>query len=122
MTHRTQESELLRHVKIAVCGELPTACEYLKKLGIIQIDQYTDAVNIGRKSDYHLILVYAPQGEGLFDTYCVSRGDETAGVPGTPIRLLNEPCCQSALLEIDMKIRRIARSLLPAGEETAMHG
>ena len=103
----------LREVRVAVCGELPTACEYLHKLGIIHIDRYTDAVNIGKESDYHMILVYAPQGEGLFDTYHISKGNDAQSIP---IRLLNEPCCHSALLEMKMMILNIAKTVFASQE------
>ena len=111
--NRTPETELIRQVRVAVCGELPTACEHLHKLGVINIHSYSDAVNIGRISDYHLILVYAPQGEGLFNTFCRDGRDSI------PLRLLNEPCCHSALLELEIKIHRIARSLAPPVVESA---
>ena len=73
MTRRTKETQMLRNVRIAVCGNLPTVCEYLTKQGVIHIDKYTDAVEIRRESDYHLILVYAPQAEGLLGTFYQTR-------------------------------------------------
>jgi|GEM_PF-1068483 len=105
---RTPRSELLaslRKVRIAVCGELPTVCEYLTKQGVIHIDKYTDAVEIRRESDYHLILVYAPQAEGLLGTF-YQMNDRVV-----PIRMLNEPCCHGILLEIKMTVLDIAKSI-----------
>ena len=111
MTRRTKETEMLRNVRIAVCGNLPTVCEYLIKQGVIHIDKYTDAVNIGRESDYHLILVYAPQGEGLVSTYYTTGSKRYGTEQVIPIRMLNEPCCHSALLEIKMTVQEIAKSI-----------
>ncbi|MBP3376476.1 MAG: hypothetical protein J6L83_06905 [Clostridia bacterium] len=114
MKRRTRESELLRKIRVAVVGELPTACDYLSKQGIISIDRYSDAVNITNESDYHLILIYAPQGEGIFNTAI----NPPNGSSPIPLRLLNEPCCHSALLELGMKIRTIARAIGEAEEST----
>ena len=105
MTRRTEETEVLRNVKIAVCGHLPTVCEYLTKQGVINIDKYTDAVEIRRESDYHLILIYAPQAEGMLGTFYQMK-DKVV-----PIRMLNEPCCHGILSEIKMTVQDIARSI-----------
>ena len=57
------------NLRIAVCGELPTACAVLRKEGVAQIDHYNNsldlAMNLRKGILYHLILVHAPQGEGL---------------------------------------------------------
>jgi len=111
VTRRTKESEMLRLVRVAVCGELPTVCEYLTKLGIIHIDKYSAATDMGRESDYHLILVHAPSAEGLLNTY-VQLSTEGRTVP---MKLLGEPCCHSALLEIKMTVRNIASSVQSEG-------
>ena len=105
MTKRTKETEMFRNVKIAVCGELPTVCEYLTKQGVINIDKYTDAVEIRREADYHLILVYAPQAEGMLGTF-YQTSDKVV-----PIRMLNEPCCHGILSEIKMTVQAIAKSI-----------
>ena len=83
-----RDPRLLR-IYVAVCGELPTACDYLLSLGVVNIDKYTDAVNL-RQDKYDLILVYAPQGEGLMNTWVtvgnVNEGNERLIpliVPGT---------------------------------------
>lgn len=107
MTRRTKESEMLRNVKVAVCGELPTVCEYLQEQGIIHLDQYVTATDMGRESEYHLILIYAPNGEGLLNTCIQLQADDRT----VPIRLLNEPCCRSMLIELRMAVHQIARSL-----------
>lgn len=111
ITRRTKETDRLRFVRVAVCGELPTACDYLRELGIIHIDKFTDAVNMGRESDYHLILVYAPQGEGLVSTYYTTGSKEHGTERIIPVRMLGEPCCHSALLEIKMTVQEIAKSI-----------
>lgn len=98
-------------IKVAVCGELPTACDFLLSQGVVQIDQYMHATEIAAEMDYHLILVYAPQAEGLLNTaYSVSPMFK-AGKEAIPIRLLNEPCCRSALVELKSTIRRIVSSM-----------
>ena len=112
LTRRTKETDRLRAVRVAVCGELPTACDFLRKQGVIHIDQDTDAVNMGRESDYHLILVYAPQGEGLVSTYYTTGNKDSGTEQIIPVRMLGEPCCHSALLEIKMTVRSIAGSLI----------
>ena len=122
MTRRTKETEMLRNVRIAVCGNLPTVCEYLIKQGVIHIDKYTDAVNIGRESDYHLILVYAPQGEGLVSTYYTTGSKRYGTEQVIPVRMLGEPCCHSALLEIKMTVQSLARALSGKDTEVASNG
>ena len=97
----------LREVKVAVCGELPTVCEYLAKQGIIHIDKYVAATDMGRESNYHLILVHAPNAEGLLNTYVQLHGDGKT----VPMKLLGEPACHSALLEIKITVQDIARSI-----------
>lgn len=105
MTERSKEMKKLRNVRVAVCGNLPTACEYLASQGIINIDKYSDAVELRREGDYHLILVYAPQAEGLLNTFVQSGAD---GERSVPIRLLGEPCCHAMLVELKMTIQSIA--------------
>ena len=105
MTRRTKETEMLPKVKIAVCGNLPTVCEFLTKHGVINIDKYTDAVEIRREADYHLILVYAPQAEGMLGTFYQMK-DKVV-----PIRMLNEPCCHGILSEIKITVQDIAKSI-----------
>lgn len=101
-------------IRVAVCGNLPTACDYLMRQGIVQIDQYEYATDLTGEATYHLILIYAPNAEGIFDTVYVHDGDAGSESSRVPIRLLNEPCCHSALLELKSLLRRISRSL--AGE------
>lgn len=122
MTKRTKETDLLRSVRVAVCGELPTACDCLREQGIIHIDKFTDAVNIGRETDYHLILVYAPQGEGLVSTYYSGGNNERGAERIIPVRMLGEPACHSALLEIKMTVQGIARTLSGNCTEIASDG
>lgn len=99
----------IRKVKVAICGELPTAYDFLLRMGVVEIDQYMYATELTDEKDYHLILVYAPNAEGLFHT--VYAPATIAGDEPIPIRLLNEPCCHSALLELKSMIRRICANL-----------
>ena len=108
MNRRTEESTRLRRVRVAVCGNLPTVCDFLRKEGVIHIDKYSDGVTLRRETDYHLILVYAPQADGLLNTFVQSGTEDPQTVP---IRLLNEPCCHAILLEIRMLLRAIAGRL-----------
>ena len=100
-----------RDIKVAVCGELPTACNHLLECGVVHIDQYLDATEIPDETAYHLILIYAPHAEGLLNTQYSRSGLYSEGVTHIPIRLLNEPCCRSALLELRSTIRRIEQHM-----------
>ena len=102
---------MTKHVRVAVCGHLPTACDYLLQQGVVQIDRYMDATELTDETAYHLILIYAPNAVGLLDTQfsrCQIPGKAQKTIP---IRLLNEPCCHSALLELRSIVRRISASL-----------
>lgn len=99
-------------IRVAVCGNLPTACNYLIKNGVVMIDKFSDAAEMPDKKNYHLIMVYAPQAEGLLNTrYSISLipGEDSGSIP---VRLLNEPCCESALVELKSTIRRIEKKLI----------
>lgn len=100
-----------KNVKIAICGKLPTTHNFLLKQGVVQIDQYDDATEIIEEAAYHLILIYAPGGEGILDTVYERRSASGKGDAKVPIRLLNEPACHSALLELKTTIGRIAKAL-----------
>lgn len=106
----------MRNVKVAICGELPTAYDFLLRLGVVQIDQYLYATEMADETQYHLILVYAPNAEGIFNTVYRPGSVTADGEQAVPIRLLNEPCCHSALLELKSLIRRISRSLEEGAE------
>lgn len=99
------------NIRVAVCGELPTACEHLLRMGVVQIDQYMNATEMASESDYHLILIYAPHAEGLLNTAYSPNAVFEEGQRSIPIRLLNEPCCHSALLELGSTVRRILRAM-----------
>lgn len=102
---------MTNEIRVAVCGNLPTACDFLLREGVTRIDVYADAAEITEETYYHLILIYAPCAEGLLNTsYSRSPMYETGAQP-IPIRLLNEPCCQSALVELRSTIRRIAAAM-----------
>lgn len=98
-----------KDVRVAVCGPLPTACDFLLRQGVEQIDKYMDATELIKESSYHLILVYAPHAEGLMNIAYFAGQEQ----PTVPIRLLSEPCCQSALLELRSVLRRITQTLNP---------
>ncbi len=103
--------DILKKIRVAVCGELSTACNFLLKNGIVSIDKFTDATEIADESSYHLILIYAPQAEGLLNTrYCRNNASDSES-KSIPIRLLNEPACDSALIELKSTIRRIEKEL-----------
>lgn len=102
-----------RNVRVAVCGHLPTACDYLLQQGVVQIDQYMDATELTEETAYHLILIYAPNAEGLLDTSFSRSQLSDKTERHIPIRLLNEPCCHSALLELKSMVRRICKTLPP---------
>ena len=110
---------MTKNIRVAVCGELPTACDFLLKNGVVLIDKDLDATEIRRETDYHLILIYAPHAEGLLNTQ-YSRSDlfESEDHP-IPIRLLGEPCCKSALTELKSTIRRIDNHLKQTAAITA---
>lgn len=99
-------------IRVAVCGELPTACNYLLSECVVQIDRFSDATEIGSENNYHLILIYAPCAEGLLNTQYTRSALFETGATAIPIRLLNEPCCHSALLELKSTVRRIGKILV----------
>ena len=104
-------NSVFSRIRVAVCGELPTACNFLLKNGVVCIDKFSDATEISNEQEYHLILVYAPQAEGLLNTRYSRSITPDDDVTSIPIRLLNEPCCDSALVELGSKIRRIKEKL-----------
>ena len=102
---------MTRHVKVAICGELPTTYNYLLKQGVAQIDRYEDATELPEETAYHLILIYAPNAEGILDTVYTRKTVSGKGDATVPIRLLNEPACDSALIELKSIIRHIANTV-----------
>lgn len=102
---------MTRDIRVAVCGELPTACDWLLQHGVVQIDKYLDATEIADEMNYHLMLIYAPHAEGLLNTQYSRSELFTEGPQSIPIRLLNEPCCPSALVELKSTIRRIEQHI-----------
>lgn len=102
----------LEKMRIAVCGELPTSCKMLRDMGISRIDRYNDALELALDlrsgTEYHLILVYAPQGEGL-DTDFPYKQHLKGEWKSVPVRLLNEPACHSALVELKLAVNTIAK-------------
>ena len=111
-------SSALPQIRVAICGNLPTAYNFLLENGVVKIDKYMDATEIQSENSYHLILVYAPQAEGMLNTqYSISDFFEE-GARSIPIRLLNEPCCRSALVELGSTIRRIGAKLSARAEQS----
>ena len=100
-----------KKIRVAVCGELPTACNFLLQNGVVNIDKFHDASEIPDETDYHLMLIYAPQAEGLLNVRYTRNINPAEPAEGIPVRLLNEPCCHSALVELKSTIRRVSDSL-----------
>lgn len=121
-TEKKESIELLKNIRIAICGNLPTTCKALRDMGVSRIDKYDDGINacfrLRRGEEYHMILVYAPQGEGLEAEmpYKVRCDGEWKSVP---IKLLNEPACNSALVELEAAVRNIAREQLDCLQESS---
>lgn len=109
-----------RNVKVAICGKLPTTYNFLLKHGVVQIDQYEDAAELAEETAYHIILIYAPNAEGILDTVYSRKTVSGKGDVTIPIRLLNEPACDSALLELRSMIRRITNAM-PVDSEVAIN-
>ena len=106
-------ADIIKNIRIAVCGELPTACDKLREAGVVHIDMYSDALDLAfdlrKGSVYHFILVYAPQGEGLTDTSYPYKTNLEGKWINVPVRLLNEPACHSALTELVSAVHLVAR-------------
>lgn len=113
--HSAADNLRLGDLRVAVCGKLDTACKTLREEGIYKIDKYQDALdlafNLQKGMEYHLILVYAPQGEGLDTDYPFKSKPENEWKI-VPVKLLNEPACHSALVELKSVIRIIAKEQL----------
>lgn len=114
---RRERARLVSGVRVAVCGDLRTACTKLRDLGVSQIDKFDDAINVCFKlrggEKYHLMLIYAPQGEGVVAQmpYKCNDGGEWQSIP---VKLLNEPACHSALVELESAVLAIGRGLQEA--------
>ena len=108
---KEQNGDRAEEIRVAVCGNLDTACEELRKEGIYLIDNYSDATSLAFQIregvGYDLILVYAPEGEGLLNTSYPCKKKTEQEWKEIPMRLLNEPACQSALIELKHTIRKI---------------
>lgn len=107
--------DMLENLRIAVCGELPTACAALREEGVAQIDRYSDfldlAVNLRKGVPYHLILVYAPQGEGLTEMTYPYKVHLQGDWQMVPVRMLGEPACISVLSELCETVHTIAGAM-----------
>ena len=82
-------------------------------MGVTKIDKFDDGIDacfrLRRGEEYHLILVYAPQAEGIDADmpYKIKCDDNWKSVP---IKLLSEPACDSALIELESAVRTIAKA------------
>ena len=110
---KKESIELLKDIRVAICGNLPTACKALRDMGVAKIDKFEDGIDacfrLRRGEEYHLILVYAPQAEGIDADmpYKIRCGGDWKSVS---IKLLNEPACESALIELESTLRLIAKA------------
>ena len=111
---KTKETmNMVKDFKVAVCGNLPAACKTLRDIGVSKIDKYGDGLELSfalrNGAEYHLVLVYAPQGEGIDGNmpYKIVTDDEWQSVP---IKLLNEPACSSALIELQTSVLNMAEN------------
>jgi len=99
-------------IRVAVCGNLKTACDVLQKIDALRVDTYSDAVDLASRLrsgiPYDLVLQYAPHGEGLINV-AYSYKDKDDRWQSIPIRLLNEPSCSSALSELKITINDIRK-------------
>ena len=106
---------MLECVRIAVCGELPTACAELRKEGIKLIEPYSNALDLAaslRKGiPYHLILIHAPLGEGLTDMSYPYKVNLQGDWRSVPVRMLSEPPCRTVLSELKDTVWSIAGGL-----------
>ena len=95
---------VLREMRIAVCGELPTTCEALRGEGIFHIDGYADSLDLSLKlrkgEQYHLILIHAPRGAGLGTTEYSYKTRLEGEWETVPVFLMNEPAFPAELDEI----------------------
>lgn len=94
-------------VNIAVCGCFIHAMEYLRGKSDLKIDCYDDGAALAlemmlHRKKYDLILVHAPCGEGIFPLY-FSYGE----MERCPVRLLDDPMCMAARIELEMLIKEI---------------
>lgn len=114
---------MLRDMRIAVCGDLPTACRMLRQEGVLQIDSYADSIDLSvrlrRGEKYHLILVHAPYGAGLGSTEYSYKTALDSDWETVPVRLMNEPAYPAELSEVKLALQAIAkvREGLPDGQK-----
>lgn len=94
-------------MKIAVVGNLPTAVKVIRnEYDDVQFFNYERATDMPLVDhDYDLVLVQSYAGEGLGIrelTYTGRVGDDKVEIP---VRLLHEPPCESAEIELAVFIR-----------------
>lgn len=91
-----------RDIKVAICGELPTAYNLLLTNGIVRIERYMDATEIPCEEMYDMILIYAPHADGLFNVKYSVLGNYNI-----PVLLLGEPSSKAALNNLQEVIDHI---------------
>ena len=105
---------MLHEIRIAVCGDLPTTCKALRKVGVSRIDRYADSIDLSvklrRGEKYHLILVHAPQGAGLGTTEYSYKTKLEGDWETVPVRLMNEPAYPAELSEIRVTLQAMAKA------------
>ncbi|MBQ8409468.1 MAG: hypothetical protein IJY39_11470 [Clostridia bacterium] len=98
-----------RDIKVAICGELPTAYNLLLTNGVVQIERFMDATEIPNEEKYNMILIYAPHADGLFNVKYSVLGNYNI-----PVLLLSEPCSKAALDHLQTVIEHIDVNLSKA--------
>lgn len=105
---------MLSEMRVAVCGDLTTTCNMLRKEGVSRIDRYADSIDLSvrlrRGEKYHLILVHAPQGAGLGATEYSYKTALDGDWLSVPVRLMNEPAYPSELSEVKVTLRSMAKA------------
>ena len=108
---------MLSEMRVAVCGDLPTLCNMLRKEGVSRIDRYADSIDLSvrlrRGEKYHLILVHAPQGAGLGTTEYAYKTALDGDWLSVPVRL-REWKERTALGEVLVKLFSDGGSTPPA--------
>ena len=105
---------MLNEMRIAVCGDLPTTCDMLRKDGISHIDTYADGIQLWfrlrKEKPYHLILIHSQVGAGMTDLHC-SYKERLEGEPITvPVMLLSEPAYSGELDNVRLALRPMAKA------------
>lgn len=110
---------MLSEMRVAVCGDLPTACGALKKEGVSHVDSFADGIELWvklRKSEpYHLVLIHSQSGAGMTDLHCSYKTRMEGEWSTVPVMLISEPACPGELDNVRAALRSIAREMWAAG-------